>query len=329
MSNKNIIPPIKFTPIYKEVLWGGDKIAQFKGIKLSSNSIGESWEVSGVNGKETVVAEGEHKGKLLSEIIDIYKADFVGASNYARFGNLFPLLIKFIHADKDLSLQVHPNDDFAKEHHNGLGKTEMWYIISAENDATICSGLKKHINSAEYIRRVENDTMMDVISRHKSHPGDIFYIPAGRIHSICAGNLLLEVQQTSDITYRIYDYNRRDANGNPRELHTDLAKQVIDYNVYDQYVTNVNHEMRGMTHLMRCNYFDVNRIILEDGKPYTVNVSINDSFLAVICINGATDITDSNGFRTSIKRGETVIIPASTQFITLSGDATIITTSTL
>ena len=323
-----VIPPLKFRPILKNVLWGGSRIAQFKGIESESTNIGESWEISGVRGKETPVFGGEYDGYILSQLIDIFGAKLVGEANFRHFGTLFPLLIKFIHAEKPLSLQVHPNDEFALRQHGDLGKTEMWYIIDAKPDSFILSGLTKRLTPEEYVRRVQNDTIMDIVSQHKSHTGDIFFIPSGRIHSIGAGNFILEVQQTSDITYRIYDFNRKDADGNLRELHTDLAKQVIDYNVYDHYVTNVGHNMKGLTNLLRCNYFDVKRLII-DQNTYTLNINDKDSFMIIVCIDGNADIVDSNGYRVSLEQGETVLIPAATKNCRLTGSATLITTTTL
>ena len=303
MSNKNIIPPIKFTPIYKEVLWGGDKIAQFKGIKLSSNSIGESWEVSGVNGKETVVAEGEHKGKLLSEIIDIYKADFVGASNYARFGNLFPLLIKFIHADKDLSLQVHPNDEYALKNENSYGKIEMWYILDAEKDAGLYVGFKENQTKESINKMLKEGTINDSLNFFNVKKGDFFIIEPGIVHAIGKGVTLIEIQQNSNITYRLYDYDRVDKNGNKRELHIKKALDVISLEKY------IKNETRNNI-LTENKYF----------SSYIGNSSIKElkatsnSFITFTIIEG-------NGYvgNEEIKLGDTFFLPASEK-VELKGD---------
>ncbi|MGN0207202.1 MAG: type I phosphomannose isomerase catalytic subunit, partial [Muribaculaceae bacterium] len=226
------IKPLRFETYLKPVIWGGDKIAAFKGVECGRHDIGESWEISGVPGHESIVATGENKGLSLPEVIEKYKGDLVGWNVYRRFGNEFPLLIKLIDAKSNLSLQVHPDDNLARRRHNSLGKTEMWYIIDTDADARILAGMSKEIDADEYVRRVEDNTILDVVAEHNSHPGDLFFLPAGRIHAICAGNLLAEIQETSDITYRVYDYGRVDAYGRPRELHVDLAKDAIDYKVY-------------------------------------------------------------------------------------------------
>ena len=234
--------PFKFEPYLKETIWGGKQIAEYKGIKACSENIGESWEISGVKGHESIVAEGgtscEDKGLTISELIQKYREKLLGEKVYEQFGTDFPLLIKFIDSRQDLSVQVHPDDKLAKERHGCQGKTEMWYIINSKPGAKIYAGLNKHITPEDYVRMTDKETidghspLMDVIAAHDSHVGDIFFLPAGRLHSIGAGNLLVEIQQTSDITYRVYDFGRRDANGNTRELHIDLAKDAIDYNVY-------------------------------------------------------------------------------------------------
>ena len=221
--------PLKFEPILKQTLWGGDKIIPFKHLNSDLKGVGESWEISGVEDNESVVANGPDKGLTLADMVRRYREELVGEANYARFGNKFPLLIKFIDAKQDLSIQVHPADDLAKNVHNSMGKTEMWYVISAQEGAGLYSGFSKQITPDEYVERVENNTIMDVLQFHPVKSGDVFFLPAGRIHAIGKGIFIAEIQQTSDITYRIYDYNRKDANGKGRELHTALAKDAIDY----------------------------------------------------------------------------------------------------
>ena len=212
--------PFKFTPYLKSVIWGGERIAALKNIETDLTDIGESWEISGVQGNETVVSEGADKGLKLSELIAKYGARLVGEDVYARYGTEFPLLVKIIDARRDLSVQVHPDDKLAAQRHGCAGKTEMWYILATEPDAKIYAGLSRQLDPETYRRDVENKTIMNDITAHDSHPGDIFFLPAGRVHAIGAGNLLLEIQQPRDITYRIYEYDRRDANGNPRMLKT-------------------------------------------------------------------------------------------------------------
>ena len=224
---------LKFKPILKTVVWGGEKIAPFKGIRTDQHNIGESWELSGVPGNESVVANGPLAGKTVTELISEYGEKLIGRSNYEKTGTEFPLLIKFIDARQDLSIQVHPNDELAAARHNGSkGKTEMWYVVSADKDAHLMSGLNREITPDEYVARVENNTITDVLCDYKVSPGDVFFLPAGRIHSIGSGSFIAEIQQTSNITYRIYDFGRLGLDGKPRELHTGLAKDAIDYTVY-------------------------------------------------------------------------------------------------
>ena len=214
----------KFQPILKSLIWGGDKIAPYKQIETSQQQVGESWELSGVKGNESVVAGGPEAGTPLPELIARHGAGLLGAKNFERFGEEFPLLIKFIDARQDLSIQVHPNDELAWERHQSKGKTEMWYVVAADKGAHLRSGFSKQVTPAEYAASVADNTITDILADYQIHPGDVFFLPAGRVHSIGAGAFIAEIQQTSNITYRIYDFNRRDADGNTRELHTELDK---------------------------------------------------------------------------------------------------------
>lgn len=321
MDNVNI-PPLKFTPILKSVVWGGEKIAPFKGIVTDQKNIGESWEISGVRGNESVVVNGPDAGLTLTRMIEKYGADLVGSHVYKRFGNTFPLLIKIIDAAGDLSLQVHPDDELARRRHNSLGKTEMWYIVDTEPGARIYAGLSREITPDDYTRLVEEKKIMDVVASHESAPGDIFFLPAGRIHAIGGGNLLAEIQETSDITYRVYDFDRRDANGNPRELHTELAKDAIDYTVYPEYKGSYDKAAKGETDLVECGHFDVRRVIVEGENPVTVEL---DSFVVIMCLDGQCEI-DACGVATPMHRGETILVPAeSAASITARGNAVLLT----
>ncbi len=311
------IPPLKFEPILKSVVWGGEKIATFKGIVTEQTQIGESWEISGVKGNESVVANGPDKGLTLSQMIDKYKGDLVGEKNYEIFGNTFPLLIKIIDAAGNLSVQVHPDDTLAKERHNSLGKTEMWYIIDADKDAEIYAGLSKKLTPEEYAAKVADNSIMDSIAAHKSHAGDVFFLPAGRIHAIGAGNLLVEVQETSDITYRIYDYGRVDAKtGQPRELHVELAKDAIDYKVYPEYVSHAKPIVESIHELVRCSHFQVYMVEVEGEK--TIRPSI-PGFSTMTCIEGEMMLNDMKGTEMPLRQGESVLIPASLKEFKLTG----------
>ena len=220
--------PLKFEPILKQTLWGGDKIIPFKHLNETLPNVGESWEVSAVEGSESVVANGADKGYTLPEMVRKYKDELVGEANYARFGSKFPLLIKFIDAKLDLSIQVHPDDELAKKRHNSFGKNEMWYVIAADKGAKLISGFSEQITPKEYKDRVHNGTFAEVLQTCAIEPGDVFYVPAGRVHGIGAGAFVAEIQQTSDITYRIFDYNRKDKDGKSRELHTSQAMDAIN-----------------------------------------------------------------------------------------------------
>ncbi len=313
----------KFQPYLKSVLWGGDKIAQYKGIITDQRQIGESWEISGVTGRESVVAEGEDAGLTIVELIRKYKGLLVGDTIYQKYGDTFPILVKFIDAKQDLSLQVHPDDTIAKNRHNCLGKTEMWYIIDTLEGAKINVGFTQSITPKEYEKRVANNTIMEVVACHNSHPGDLFYLPAGRIHSIGAGNLLAEIQRTCDITYRVYDFDRRDAQGNTRELHTKLAKKAIDYTVHDSYVTSCPHNTQGETKLVKCEHFDTTRIIVTD--KHEILSPDAQSFRIIMCLKGNIELRDNHGNNTTLRQGETVLVPACTSQLLLTGNAELLT----
>lgn len=322
MDQKLNIPMMSFEPILKSVIWGGNKIAPFKGITTDQQNIGESWEVSGVPGHESVVAEGPDKGKTLGELVKTYKGALVGEHVYERFGDTFPLLIKIIDAAGDLSLQVHPDDELAKKRHNSLGKTEMWYIVDTDPGAVICAGLSEHITPDEYVKRVADNSLMDVIAHHNSKPGDVFFLPAGRVHSIGAGNMLVEVQETSDVTYRIYDFGRLDKDGKPRELHVDLAKDAIDYTVYPDYRTQPSKIDENISMLVTCDHFTVGRIDINEFKK--IFFDDLDSFFTSTCIAGELKVTDDRGNTITLRQGETILVPAMASSITYEGNGSVV-----
>lgn len=311
--------PLKFENILKTIIWGGDQICKFKGIKPELDGIGESWEISQVEGNVSVVAEGEYKGKTLTEVMQQEGASLMGKHVYRKYGETFPLLIKFIDARDNLSIQVHPDDELASVRHNSLGKTEMWYVISATEGAGLYSGFSQQITPDEYVKRVENNTITDVLSFHKVKSGDVFFLPAGRIHAIGKGIFIAEIQQSSNITYRIYDYNRRDKNGNTRELHTELAKDAIDYKLYDDLLTTYTPASDKEVKLAECQYFITN--LLDVTNRVECEIAARDSFVIYICMSGEATVTDSEGGVTPIKQGETILVPASTQKVTIEGTA--------
>ena len=300
--------PLKFEPILKTIVWGGEKIAPYKGIETEQKHIGESWELSGVSGNESVVAEGPLKGKTIAQLVKEYKADLVGKHVYENTGDEFPLLIKFIDALSDLSIQVHPNDELAAKRHNGSkGKTEMWYVVDAEPGAHLLSGLTEKITPEQYAAKVADGTITDVLARYEVHPGDVFFLPAGRIHAICGGCFIAEIQQTSNITYRIYDYGRLGLDGKPREVHTELAKDAIDYTVYPDYRTHYEPRQNEEQEVVSCKYFTTS--IYDLTLPYAKDLSEIDSFLVVMCLTGSGAI-EVDGEEVPVHQGETVLIPA-------------------
>ena len=301
--------PLKFEPIFKTLVWGGEKIAPYKGIETSQQHIGESWELSGVAGNESIVAEGPLKGKTIAQLVKEYKGELVGEHVYENTGDEFPLLIKFIDALSDLSIQVHPNDELAAARHNGSkGKTEMWYVVAADKGAHLLAGLTKKITPEEYAAKVADGTITDVLARYDVHPGDVFFLPAGRIHAICGGCFIAEIQQTSNITYRIYDYGRLGLDGKPREVHTELAKDAIDYTVYPDYRTHYSPEKDEEQEVVSCPYFTTS--ILDLTLPYAKDLSGIDSFMVVMCLSGSGSL-EVDGEEVPVHQGETVLIPAS------------------
>ena len=300
--------PLKFEPIFKTLVWGGEKIAPYKGIETEQKHIGESWELSGVAGNESVVAEGPLKGKTIAELVKEYKGELVGEHVYANTGDEFPLLIKFIDALTDLSIQVHPNDELAAVRHNGSkGKTEMWYVVDAAPGAHLLTGLTEKITPEQYAAKVADGTITDVLARYDVHPGDVFFLPAGRIHAICGGCFIAEIQQTSNITYRIYDYGRLGLDGKPREVHTELAKDAIDYTVYPDYRTHYSPEQDEEQEVVSCQYFTTS--IYDLTLPYAKDLSGVDSFMVVMCLSGSGTL-EVDGAEVPVRQGETVLIPA-------------------
>lgn len=320
-----------FHPILKSVLWGGERIPAYKHIPTNQRHIGESWEISGVSGNESVVAAGSDAGLTLPELIARYRNALVGDDVYTRFGNEFPLLVKFIDAEQNLSLQVHPDDALASQRHGCQGKTEMWYLIHTRPQAEILAGFEREITPDDYERMVADGTILQAVRHHVAHDGDVFFLPPGTIHSIGAGNLLVEIQQTSDITYRVYDYDRRDALGNKRQLHTALARQALDYSTSNHYTKTYNRQARGLVTLVECNHFVVSRVQCDG--DYTLPLAAVKSFVIVVCIEGSARLTDDSELNPTggdnpainIACGQTVLIPASSTRLHIDGKTTLLT----
>ena len=309
---------LKFKPLLKSTLWGGEKIIPFKHLDSTQLQVGESWEISGVAGNETIVSEGEYAGKTLNEVVAIMRDRLLGADNYRRFGNEFPLLIKFIDACKDLSIQVHPNDETARRQGKPRGKTEMWYVLASDKGSHLYNGLKKKITPEEYKRMVEDDTICDALARYEVNEGDVFFIPAGRIHSIGKGCFVAEIQETSDVTYRIYDFKRVDSNGNYRELHTQEAAESINFEVEDDYRTHYTPLKNQGVQVVQCPHFTT--AVYDIDEPMTIDYSELDSFVVLIGVRGEGSVVDDMGQVTSFRAGETLLLPATTREIRVEGD---------
>lgn len=313
--NSNLYP-LKFKPILKSIIWGGSDITRFKNIEPIQDGIGESWEISGVEGDISIIENGHLAGTSLKTLLSESREQLVGSEIYHKFGNKFPLLIKFIDAQDDLSIQVHPDDKLAGERHNSFGKTEMWYVVKAAPGAFLYTGFEKEISPDEYEKSIEDNSFTDSLKKHIVKEGDVFFLPAGRVHAIGAGCFVAEIQQTSDITYRIYDYNRKDAQGNSRELHTELAKEAIDFKLYDTYQTEYNKELNKPVELVTCPYFTTN--LLELNEFTKRDYSKKDSFVIYMCLEGSLNLVDNKGNSLFIERGESLLIPAETNYVEIS-----------
>lgn len=300
--------PLKFTPILKDKIWGGKKLNSVLSKTGASDRCGESWEISGVEGDISVVSEGFLKGNELPELIEIYMGDLVGDKIFEKFGHIFPLLVKFIDTSDILSIQVHPDDAMAVERHNSFGKTEMWYIIQSEPDAFLISGFNTRLDKKSYTQKLEAGELESVLNYEKVKKGEIYFMPAGRIHAIGSGILLAEIQQTSDLTYRIYDFNRKDGEGNSRELHTEAALEAIDFTVFDSYKTNYPHIMNQTVNAVDCIYFTTN--IMNFEIPVDKDFNFIDSFIIYMCTKGKGKILYGADGIVEYSKGETVLIPA-------------------
>ncbi|RIY35976.1 mannose-6-phosphate isomerase [Capnocytophaga canis] len=299
--------PIKFKPILKERLWGGTKLKTLFNKPIETDITGESWEVSAVKGDISVVANGEFKDKSLQELIDLYPNELLGKHVYERFGTDFPILIKFIDAREDLSIQVHPNDDLAKKRHNSFGKTEMWYVMQADPGAKLIVGFNKDVTKEEYQKHLTEGTLTDIMNYEEVSEGDTFFINTGKVHAIGGGIIIAEIQQTSDITYRVYDFNRKDKNGNLRELHTELALEAIDYQKKDDFKVSYSKSENTTNKMVDCPYFITHYLSLSE--DFEKKIGAEDSFHIYMCVKGSGIVSDGKT-ELSINQGETVLFPA-------------------
>lgn len=299
--------PLKFTPVLKDKIWGGTKLKTLFGKNTQSSKLGESWELSGYENDESVVANGFLEGNNLAELIEIYMGDLVGDKVYDMFGLSFPLLFKLIDANQNLSIQVHPGDEIAAERHNSFGKTEMWYVVDADPGAELIIGFTKDCNQDEYLDALENDRVEELLQKVPVTKGDVLFIPAGLVHAIGKGVVVAEIQQSSDVTYRIYDYKRVDENGHERDLHTEEALDVIDFSEAKNPKTAYQIKRNQIVELVCCDYFTTN--IIEFDEPLTRNYGTIDSFVAYMCLEG-NFVIEYNDEKTVVNSGETVLIPA-------------------
>lgn len=308
--------PFKFKTIFKDKIWGGSKIKDILGKDFSPlPNCGETWEISGVKSDVSIVANGALAGTSLADILSQYQEQLVGKKNYETYGNEFPLLVKFIDANDDLSIQVHPNDELAGKRHQSKGKTEMWYIVQADEGASLISGFNQPLHKDSYLEKFNSGKLDEILNREIAVKGDIFFLPAGRIHTIGKGLLIAEIQQTSDITYRIYDFDRVDDQGNKRELHIEESLDAIDYSFHDEYKTSYPRTKDEVVKAVECPYFTTN--VLDATKSTERNYSNLDSFVIHVCVEGECILNYGDG-ELSVKKGECILIPASLNQVSLN-----------
>ena len=311
--------PLTFTPILKDRIWGGNKLKTYLNKPIVSETTGESWEISTVPGDISVVNSGVLKGKNINDIIDLYPNEILGKSVIARFGKQFPLLFKFIDAKEDLSIQLHPNDDLAKERHDSFGKTEMWYVMQADESARLVVGFKKDTTKEEYLKHLESKNLVALLNESPVKKGDVFFLETGIIHAIGAGVVVAEIQQTSDITYRIYDWDRVDVTGKGRELHTELALEAINYTATTAKI-EYTEEVNNSVPVVNCSYFITNIIALQDCFIWKRK---KQAFTVFMCTNGQFEMV-VNGEILRYNMGDTILIPAIIEHVTLKGKATLL-----
>ena len=310
----NILYPFKLNPILKEKIWGGNKLKTLLHKASDLPNIGESWEVSDVEGNTSLVNNGPLKGTTLKQLLETYTSDIVGKSNYKQFGTKFPLLIKFIDAKQDLSIQLHPNDELAKKRHNSFGKTEMWYVMQADEEANLIVGFNKPMDADTYLKHLQNKTLPSILNFETVKTSDTYFIEVGRVHAIGAGVLLAEIQQTSDITYRVYDWDRVDSNGQERELHNDLAIDAINFNMDNDYKVAYNKQPNVFNPMVSCPYFTTNYVAINNTELEKHNTF--DSFVIYMCVEGDAELlTDTHS--ESLVAGETLLVPACIKNYTL------------
>lgn len=318
---KNTLYPLKFRPILKDKIWGGTKLKTILQKESSLPNIGESWEISDVEGDTSIVSNGNLENQSLKQLLQLYKDELIGKKNYEKFGDKFPLLIKFIDAKQDLSIQLHPNDALAKVRHNSFGKTEMWYVMQADEDSNLIVDFNQKMTPELYLEHLEQKTLPQILNFDKVKAGDTYFIEVGRVHAIGAGVMLAEIQQTSDITYRIYDWDRTDDFGNERELHTDLAIDAIGFDMPNNFRVKYAKKPNQSNEMVSCPYFTTSylKVDQEIQKENT-----HDSFVIYICVEGEAQIKTET-YSEVIKKGETLLVPAAISSYQISAnDATLL-----
>lgn len=311
--------PFTFETIVKERIWGGTKLKTYLNKSIPTETIGESWELSTVPNDVSVVNNGFLKGKNVNELIELYPTAFLGKEVLERFGTEFPLLFKFIDAKQDLSIQVHPNDALAKKRHNSFGKTEMWYVMQADENARLIVGFKQNSTPDEYKKALEHNELISILNEVEVKVGDVFFLETGTIHAIGAGIVLAEIQQTSDITYRVYDFDRVDALGNKRELHTEMAFEALNYNTTEAYI-DYQSKVNTSNELVHCDYFKTNIIPLQETYHWK---KTKEAFTVLMCTEGSFDLQFNNEV-SHFKMGDTVLLPAVLDEVYLNGTATLL-----
>lgn len=311
--------PLRFKPIYKKLIWGGEKLREEYGKHDAPGMTGESWEISMVKENISVVSNGFMKGNTLEEVIEVYMGDVVGDWVFDKYGTFFPILTKFIHSNDYLSIQVHPDDEYAMEHHGENGKTEMWYILEAENSAKLIVGFNQDTDKEEFLKGLKEGTLVEMMNFEPVEKGDVLFMPTGRVHALGPGIVLAEIQQTSDMTYRIYDWGRVGTDGKPRELHIDHALDVMDYRWHDQYKTRYPDRPNSTVELADCPYFTTQYIQFD--QPVEKDYNMIDSFVIYMCMEGKVELNypglEQGSDPETLNKGDSILIPAALKEISL------------
>ncbi len=316
---KKTLYPLRFKPIYKKLIWGGEKLREEYGKHDAPEMTGESWEISMVKDNISVVSNGFLKGNTLKEVIEVYMGDVVGDWVFDKYGTFFPILTKFIHSNDYLSIQVHPDDKYAIEHHGENGKTEMWYILEAENSAKLIAGFNRDTDKEEFLKGLKEGTLVDMLNFEPVEKGDVLFMPTGRVHSLGPGIVLAEIQQTSDMTYRIYDWGRVGTDGQPRELHIDDALNVMDFKWHEQYKTRYPDQPNSTVQLADCPYFTTQYIKFD--QPVDKDYNMIDSFVIYMCMEGKVDLyypgLEQGSGSETLNKGDSILVPAALKEISL------------